>query len=107
MWALYFNVASVPSILVFTQAMELQVQRERERQEEEENNQRDILSHLQGELLSENPPPSARGRREYYKGLTPEQIREFTDCLQQQTEEKRVNSTHIHPSTFFHSQIIH
>lgn len=77
----------------FTQAVKLQEWKERERRQEEENNRTDILNHLQGELLSENTQRSARVHRDCYKGMTPEQIREFTICQQQQAEEK-VNSTH-------------
>ncbi|MCJ8734435.1 hypothetical protein PDJAM_G00235340 [Pangasius djambal] len=70
-------------------AVELRERRERERCQEEENNRTDILNHLQGELLSENTQRSARVRRDCYKGMTPEQIREFTNCQRQQAEEKR------------------
>lgn len=72
----------------------MQERRERERCQDEENNRTEILNHLQGELLSENTQRSARVCRDCYKGMTPEQIREFTICQQQQAEEKRVNSTH-------------
>ncbi|KAK3564793.1 hypothetical protein QTP86_027821 [Hemibagrus guttatus] len=64
-------------------------QRERERRQEEENNQADILNQLQGDLLSENPQRSTRARRDCYKGMTPEQIREYTECQRQQAQEKR------------------
>ncbi|KAB5571595.1 hypothetical protein PHYPO_G00226830 [Pangasianodon hypophthalmus] len=57
-------------------AVELREQRERERRQVEENNRTDILNHLQGELLSESVQRSARVRRDCYKGMTPEQIRE-------------------------------
>ncbi|XP_060782730.1 RIB43A-like with coiled-coils protein 2 [Neoarius graeffei] len=70
-------------------AVKLQERKERERRQEEENNRTDILNHLQGELLSENTQRSARVRRDCYKGMTPEQIREFTICQQQQAEEKK------------------
>lgn len=76
-------------MLIFTQAVEWQERREREHRQEEENNQTEILNHLQGKLLNEN----ARERRECYKGMASEQIREFANCQQQQAEEKRVNST--------------
>lgn len=79
---------------IFTQADKLRAQREREHCKEEENNQGDNLNHLQGELLSESIQQSARVHRDCYKGITPEQIREFTNCQRQQAEEKRVSSTH-------------
>ncbi|XP_053487401.1 RIB43A-like with coiled-coils protein 2 isoform X2 [Ictalurus furcatus] len=70
-------------------ADKLRAQREREHWKEEENNQSDNLNHLQGELLSESIQQSARVHRDCYKGITPEQIREFTNCQRQQAEEKR------------------
>lgn len=82
---------TVLCMFLVRQAVELRERREREHRQEEENNQTDILNHLQGELLSGNTQQSARARRDCYKGMTPEQIREFTDCQRQQAEEKRVN----------------
>lgn len=78
---------------ILTQAVNLRERRERERRQEEENNRTDIMNHLQGELLSENMQRGTRVRRDCYKGMTPEQIREFTNWQRQQADEKMVNST--------------
>ncbi|TSS60397.1 RIB43A-like with coiled-coils protein 2 [Bagarius yarrelli] len=69
-------------------AVKMRERKERERRQEEENNQTDILNHLQGTLLSDNPQSSG-ARRDCYRGMTPEQIREFTEYQRQQAEEKR------------------
>ncbi|XP_062855736.1 RIB43A-like with coiled-coils protein 2 [Trichomycterus rosablanca] len=80
----------------FNQALaaEKQELREKERLEEEENNRTEILNHLQGELLNEKTqwntrvPGLPQPRRDCYKGMTPEQLRHYTDFQLQQAEQK-------------------
>ncbi|XP_066505968.1 RIB43A-like with coiled-coils protein 2 [Hoplias malabaricus] len=79
-------------------AAELSQQREKERHEEEKNNQADILNQLQGEVLRESTqrsvgvPGQPRVRRDCYKGMSPQQIKDYTTYqLQQATERRKVH----------------
>ncbi|KAL1247446.1 hypothetical protein QQF64_022822 [Cirrhinus molitorella] len=66
-----------------------------EHDEEEENNQTDILNQLNGDLLMENPEQNisvlgpSRLRRDYYKGMSPKELQEYTQYQLQQAEDRK------------------
>ncbi|KAL0155619.1 hypothetical protein M9458_049882, partial [Cirrhinus mrigala] len=76
-------------------ASEITHRRLQERDEEEENNQTDILNQLNGDLLMENPEQNisvlglSRLRRDYYKGMSPKELQEYTQYQLQQAEDRK------------------
>ncbi|XP_077066745.1 RIB43A-like with coiled-coils protein 2 [Siphateles boraxobius] len=76
-------------------AAEITHRRLQECQEEEENNQTDILNQLNGDLLMENPEQKvsvlglSRLRRDCYKGMSPEELQQYTQYQLQQAEDKK------------------
>ncbi|KTG41828.1 hypothetical protein cypCar_00015133 [Cyprinus carpio] len=76
-------------------AAEITNRRLQEHHEEEENNQTDILNQLNGDLLMENPEQNmsvlglSRLRRDYYKGMSPEELQQYTQYQLQQAEQRK------------------
>ncbi|XP_043084362.1 RIB43A-like with coiled-coils protein 2 isoform X2 [Puntigrus tetrazona] len=76
-------------------AAEIANRRLQEHHEEEESNQTDILNQLNGDLLMENPEQNisvlglSRLRREYYKGMSPKELQQYTQYQLQQAEDKK------------------
>ncbi|XP_026058030.1 RIB43A-like with coiled-coils protein 2 [Carassius auratus] len=76
-------------------AAEITNRRQQEHHEEEENNQTDILNQLNGDLLMENPEQNisvlgqSRLRRDYYKGMSPKELQQYTQYQQQQAEARK------------------
>ncbi|XP_016399696.1 RIB43A-like with coiled-coils protein 2 [Sinocyclocheilus rhinocerous] len=66
-----------------------------EHHEEEENNQTDILNQLNGDLLMENPEQNisvlglSRLRKDYYKGMSPKELQQYTQYQLQQAEDRK------------------
>ncbi|KAK9952246.1 hypothetical protein ABG768_018099 [Culter alburnus] len=76
-------------------AAEITHRRLQEHHEEEENNQTDILNQLNGDLLMENPEQNvsvlglSRLRRDYYKGMSPKELQQYTQYQLQQAEDRK------------------
>ncbi|XP_026545535.1 RIB43A-like with coiled-coils protein 2 [Notechis scutatus] len=81
----------------FNQALAAESERKRrlEKQQEEEANERDILSQLQGDLLTENPQQAVSSFgpnciiTDRWKGMSQAQLKEIQDIQLQQVLEKR------------------